>query len=494
MTKLAFSNLRSAIVLGLIALLALAAFFSGLSIPFAGPDEPRYAQVAREMLERGDWFTPTLGGHTWFEKPVLLYWFEIVFFNLFGVNEFAARLGPTLCGLGTVISLWFLGQAEGRGLRTANTFALIGASTLSIIGFSHGASFDIVVTFPITAALAAYFISDRGDSEKPTTTLAIFYFFVGLALLAKGLIGIVIPFGVVGIYHLLSRRLPSRKFMISLSWGLCLTTAVAAAWYLPMFLRHGWPFIDEFFVQHHFQRFTSNRYNHPQPFYFYLWVLPLMTLPWLPFVFAGLWPSVRTAFRPRLADGSSPLLLFSLSWLVVPLAFFSFSGSKLPGYILPAVPAAIALAGCFIRDRSSAKKGWRLATIVIACAAFVFVICLAQVAAPRYADGDTVKGLIESAAARGYASERVFGLHTVSHSAEFYSAGRLLRAPDGSQKKLESPSDLRAAMQQASVARALVLVPLKYVDELSSSGEVQTDVIRDNGELAIIAVTLLGQE
>jgi len=469
-------------------MLALAAYFSGLSMPFLGPDEPRYAQVAREMLERGDWFTPTLGGHTWFEKPVLLYWLEIVFFKLFGVNEFAARIGPTLCGLGTVVSLWFLGRAESSERRTAITFALIGASTLSIIGFSHGASFDIVVTFPITAALTGYFIFDRAES-KPTVPLALFYFFVGLALLAKGLIGIVIPFGVIGLYHLLSRRLPSRKFLISLSWGLILTAAVAATWYLPVYLRHGWPFIDEFFVQHHFQRFTSNKYQHPQPFYFYLWVLPLMTLPWLPFFFGGLWSLLQTALGRRTTDASSPLLLFLLSWLVVPLAFFSFSGSKLPGYILPAVPAAIALAGCFISDRSSAKKGWRLATIAIACAAFVFVIFLAQVAAPRYADGDSVKGLIEAAAARGYASDRVFGLQTVSHSAEFYAAGRLLRAPDGSQKELETPADLRSEMQRTGLDRVLVLVPLQRLDQLTSSGEVRVDLIRDNGEIAIVAVT-----
>lgn len=489
MTKSAISKPRSVIVGVLAVLLALAAYLSGLSMPFVGPDEPRYAQVAREMLERGDWITPTLGGHTWFEKPVLLYWLEIASFKVFGVSEFAARLGPTLCGLGTVVSLWILGRSLGRGQRTANYFALISASALSIIGFSHGASFDIVVTFPITAALAGYFIFESGDSKKPTLPLASFYFFIGLALLAKGLIGIVIPFGVIGLYHLLSRRLPDRTFLISLSWGLVLTAAVAATWYLPMSLRHGWPFIDEFFIQHHFQRFTSNKYRHPQPFYFYLWVLPLMTLPWLPFVLAGLWSSLRTAFRPRIADVSSPLLLFALAWLAVPLAFFSFSGSKLPGYILPSVPAGIALAAWFISDRSSAKKGWRIATVATACATFLFAIVLAQVIAPRYADGDTVKGLLESAAARGYSIDRVFGLHTVSHSAEFYAAGRLLREPDGTQKKLETPADVRNEMQRAGVTRVLVLVPLTQLGQLTSSNEVRSDLIRDNGDLAIVAVT-----
>ncbi|MEO7538558.1 MAG: phospholipid carrier-dependent glycosyltransferase, partial [Pyrinomonadaceae bacterium] len=86
-------------------------YFLGLNIPFVGPDESRYAQVAREMLERGDWITPTLGGHTWFEKPALLYWFEIASYKLFGITEFAARLGPALCGIGTVVSVWLLGRS-----------------------------------------------------------------------------------------------------------------------------------------------------------------------------------------------------------------------------------------------------------------------------------------------------------------------------------------------------------------------------------------------
>ncbi|HTH51235.1 MAG TPA: phospholipid carrier-dependent glycosyltransferase, partial [Pyrinomonadaceae bacterium] len=86
------------------AVLIPIAYLVGLNFPLVGPDEPRYAQVAREMMERGDWITPTLGGHTWFEKPVLLYWLEIVSYKIFGVNEAAARLGPALFGLGTVVA------------------------------------------------------------------------------------------------------------------------------------------------------------------------------------------------------------------------------------------------------------------------------------------------------------------------------------------------------------------------------------------------------
>src|SRR5687767_10480412 len=92
---------------------ALVVFFAGLTMPLVGPDEPRYAQVAREMFERGDWITPTLGGFNWFEKPALLYWLQIASFNLFGVSEFAARFGSALFGVGTVVALWTLGRNIG---------------------------------------------------------------------------------------------------------------------------------------------------------------------------------------------------------------------------------------------------------------------------------------------------------------------------------------------------------------------------------------------
>ena len=207
-------------------------YFFGLNIPFLGPDEARYAQIAREMLDRGDWITPTLGGFNWFEKPPLLYWLEMVSYKIFCVSEFAARLGPALFGLGTVVSLWALGifvsnNSNLKDLRPktdyANHLALIAASTLGILVFSRGASFDIIITFPITAALVCFFIwqskneveSEISASPRPivSASLGFFHVFIGIALLAKGLIGIIFPFAIIGVFYLLSRRFPSRTFV-----------------------------------------------------------------------------------------------------------------------------------------------------------------------------------------------------------------------------------------------------------------------------------------
>ena len=436
-----------------LAAIAVFVYFFGLSIPFVGPDEARYAQVAREMLNRDDWITPTLGGSNWFEKPPLLYWLEIISFKAFGINEFAARLGPAICGLGTVACLWALGRSFDRSANNfANWLALIAASTLGIIVFSHGASFDIILTFPLTGALVSFFIFDRKEDASFTKRylpLILFYVFIGVALLAKGLIGIIFPYAIAGFYYILSRQLPSRVFVVSIFWGTFLAVAIALIWYMPMYQRHGYQFIDEFIVQQHFQRFASNRYLHPQPFYFFFLLLPLMTLPWLPFFVVSIWKCSKGFLESKFARlqgeaqsstfSSSPLLVFAGCWVIVPLAFFSLSGSKLPGYIIPAVPATVIFTATYVFELTQKSNKWRKAILLIAGSTFGVVAILMMFAVPRYAESDSVKTLIQAANERGYLSNRVLTLHTRSYNAEFYAAGRL-----ASRSKWESSATFQA--------------------------------------------------
>lgn len=471
------------------------------------------------MFERGDWVTPTLGGFHWFEKPALLYWLQIAAYSLFGVSEFSARLGSALFGLGTIGGLWILGRSVDRAGDFANWLALISASSIGLIVFSRGASFDIMLTFPITAAMVCFFVHDLASNLDDRRSNAIaplfgFYFFIGVALLAKGLVGIVFPFAIVGCYLLISRRSPSRVFLTSLVWGTAIAAAVAATWYLPMYLRNGWEFIDEFFIQHHFQRYTSNKYLHPQPFYFFLWVLPLMTVPWLPFFLLGVWKFGRRLFYRRDAETrriddqvgtdatigteipvrqysvSSSLLTFSAAWLLVPLAFFSFSGSKLPGYILPAVPPALIIASVWVAGFVG-KGGWRPGLAkALAMTTFALVVGVILFALPRFADADSVKALIAAADARGMKNEKVMTLHTVSHNAEFYAAGRLVRDNDGRQIRFLGPADVVDQIRRSESGAVLVLTPLEYLRQLTESPLLLAEVLDDNDELAIIHVRL----
>lgn len=528
MTKTSGGNAKNGYFWIIFFAFAIFVYFFGLTIPLVGPDEPRYAQVAREMFERGDWITPTLGGFHWFEKPALLYWLQIASYHLFGVSEFAARFGSAVFGLGTVASLWILGrffatentEVESSATSTANStssvakdfanwLALIAASTIGIIVFSRGASFDIILTFPMTAALVSFFIFDLAQRYGATKTrkllsLSAFYFFIGVSVLAKGLIGIVFPFAIVGFYYLLSLKFPVKTFLVSLLWGIPLATIVAAAWYLPMYLTHGYAFIDEFFIQHHFQRYTSNKYRHPQPFYFFFWVLPLMTIPWLPFFIVSVWSFVKGLFYRENAElqtkrsvgfsetglpfSFSPLLLFSISWLTVPLVFFSFSGSKLPGYILPSVPAAIILTAVYVWRfvRKSRKRA--IAIKVIAIATLAFVTAASIFLAPPFAETDSVKSLITEADNRGYNDLKILMLHQISHNAEFYAAGRIDRTDDGAQEKLLGPAHVLREVRENGGSPVLVLVPLEYLNQLTSAPYLKSEVLKDNGELAIVHV------
>ena len=333
----------------LVLLLAVVAvYFYGLgSAPLLGPDEPRYAQVAREMNARGDWVTPTLGGHTWFEKPALLYWLMMAGYSVFGVSEFAARFGSACAGVLTLLLIGWVGRraelTAGEWMRPFGlTCAAVMASSAGLLVFSRGASFDIVLTATVTASLACFFVSEiERDERRRRWLLAGFYASVGLSLLAKGLVGIVIPAGVVGLYFVLRRRLP-HPLRLGLISGTLICAAVAALWYAPVIARHGQAFVEEFFVRQHFARYVSNKYHHPQPFYFYVPIMALLALPWTAFLAGGL-ASLRE-LNWRAEDAPSKLRVLAFAWLVVPVLFFSLSGSKLPGYVLPAVPGAALLA------------------------------------------------------------------------------------------------------------------------------------------------------
>ena len=475
------------------AALIVCFYLFGLGIPLLGPDEPRYAQVAREMFERGDWITPTLGGFNWFEKPALLYWLEIGSYNIFGVSEFSARLGSALFGLATIAALWILGsELERRDpsrKNLADWLALTAASSIGMIVFSRGASFDVILTFPVTAALVSFFVYEL-RKEKTDFSLLLFYIFIGIALLAKGLIGIVLPFGIVGLYYLLSHQIPPRNFLISLAWGTALSTLVASVWYVPMYYQHGWEFIDEFIIQHHFQRFTSNKYQHPQPFHFFFWVLPLMTIPWLPFFAAAIWKIVRNLFsslQHKPGDDSIKLRLFAFAWLIVPVLFFSASGSKLPGYVLPALPGALILTGLFLFDLSRRHRYVRLGIPIISVATFVLLAGAVIFVVPRFAAADSVKGLIQSADAQGFSGKPVLMFHTVSHNAEFYAAGRVVRDPNGAQEKITSLDALVHAVRIGG-GIAVVLMPIPYLEQIKTEQRLSYAVLGNNGETAAVGV------
>jgi len=529
--------------------LAIAFFYLfGLGrLSLVGPDEPRYAEVAREMLARHDWITPTLGGHPWFEKPALLYWLMIASYRALGVNEYAARLGPAICGLLTAAFVFWLGRTVARTNavtepeRTAylgEWIALIFLSSFGAIAFSRAASFDIVLTMSLTGALCCFFTWQvaNSNSRNGPWLLAAFYLFVGLSLLAKGLVGIVLPFGIIGAYFLILREWPTRRFAFSLLWGLPLTLLVAACWYGPMIYLHGGTFIDQFIVQHHFARFLSNKYHHPQPFYFYLPVILLMVLPW-PIVLIASLASLRRWSR-REKSAIDLMRAFALAWALVPLLFFSLSKSKIPGYVLPVIPAAALLIGECIDGFLRANRGQRVirltATLLLigavggawysmrevgapvwltsmllggisiialfaiimprprvsfplfAAIPFVIGLCALKPAA-SVANGDSVRDLIRSADGRGYSSAPVLYLLCDDRTAEFYASGRLTYDSVGEPTRFEGAQDVAAAIRQKGGV-GLVLIETRWETQLTDYRAVVAEKIADNGWITIFVV------
>jgi len=529
-------------------------YFYGLGhLPFVGPDEPRYAQVAREMFLRQDLITPTLGGHTWFEKPALLYWMMVVSFKLFGVSEWAARLPAALSGLLTVAAVYCIGtriEREASEKLSGYGFwvTLASATTLGIIVFARAASFDIILTMTTTWALVLYLLHElEGSAKRRLAFLFGFYVFIGLSLLAKGLVGIVIPIGVVALYHLFRRRFPESSILTSLLWGLPLALIMASAWYAPVILRHGWPFIDQFYIQHHFARYVSDKYHHWRPVYYYLFVIPLLALPWTAFLvdglrYAGTWlRSTKIPERDRSLFSLNRLLVFALAWFLFPLIFFSFGNSKLPGYIVPVLPAASLIIGerlwrlnsghtnsnwairitaslCLLFAIGTPVYAWLTKDLSPACAfliaaplclaggfallplrkktaavlvfggvTFVALIVALRCAAPAMADRESSKRLLQLADMRGYSRTVIYGMQRSDRTPEFYAAGRVVYGADEEPIMYEGPSQVIGESQRRGGA-VLVFVPLEELSQLTEVAAVHADVIGNNRRYAIVAV------
>src|SRR5271165_3239498 len=353
----------------LIALIAFCGFlfFAGLQvIGLLGADEPRYAQIAREMLARHDWVTPVLFGQPWLEKPPLLYWGEMLAYKATGsVTGWAARLpSAALCTL-MVFFIYVWARRLRRGMQL--DAALITAASVLIIGFGRGASTDMPLAATFTIAMLSWY--GWYESQDRAWLLA-FYAFVGLGTLAKGPVAVFLAVLIIVAFAALRRdwRLVLRTLWLP---GIALYLAVVLPWFIAV--QHANPeFFRVFILEHNLARYTSDIYRHKQPFWYYLPVALIGLVPWTVFVITSLVDAIRD-WRYSVAEpqGKEDLRTYLALWFLLPIVFFSLSQSKLPGYILPSIPAATILLADFILRREQegdTPSPWLILTHAALCA------------------------------------------------------------------------------------------------------------------------------
>jgi 4-amino-4-deoxy-L-arabinose transferase-like glycosyltransferase len=343
----------------------LVPIFGGDALGLVGADEPRYAQVAREMLARRDYVTPVLWGHPWLEKPALYYWRAMFAFREFGVHDWSARLPSASFAFMLVVLIYLhIRRFRNGGQLDA---ALITASCAGILSFARGASTDMQLAAPFCIGMLGWYAWYETDSKF---WLFDIYFFVGAATLAKGPVAPLLALVIIGIFAGLRREWS--LFRRSLWWpGIVLYFAMVLPWFIAVQRRNP-AFLRIFFFEHNLERFATNRFEHYHPFWYYVPVVLLGLTPWAVIAVAAFADAVGRSideWKVRLAKNryigheraGDAFPEFLVLWAVVVIVFFSFSESKLPGYILPALPPIAILTGDYLnRIRFRGLNVWLL--------------------------------------------------------------------------------------------------------------------------------------
>jgi 4-amino-4-deoxy-L-arabinose transferase-like glycosyltransferase len=405
----------------------LVPFFGGAQLGLVGADEPRYAQVAREMLAAhsqdchdvhariaphslrakdlhasykcliGGTVTPVLYGRPWLEKPALYYWRAMSFFKEFGVSDWSARL-PSGTGAGALIILAFLHLRRFRPGGHLDA-ALIMVSMAGMVGFARGASTDMQLAAPLSMGLLGWYAWYETGKKFWLFDL---YFFGAAATLAKGPIAIFLMLGTIMLFLGLRREWGALRRTIWLP-GLALFLLMVLPWYIEVQL-HNPHFFRIFFLEHNIERFATDRYQHSQHWFYYVVVLIIALMPWTAIAMRALFDGMELSINEwkvrhkpqrylghvRAGDAFPEFLVL---WTLLPVVFFSFSVSKLPGYILPSMPPLAILAGDYLfRIRRAGLPHWLLNVHAGLVGFMTFVILLCPqymifqriVPAPRY--------------------------------------------------------------------------------------------------------------
>ncbi|MBP2651145.1 MAG: hypothetical protein H6Q74_1970 [Firmicutes bacterium] len=324
-------QLQSSFILVTVITIVMLFFNLGV-IPLADPDEPVYAETAREMIQFNDYLSPRIYGEFWYDKPPMYYWLAAGSFQIFGVSEFAARVPSVLLGIACVLYVYF---AVKRLIneRAAMVSSLVLVTSLEFFYLAKGAVTDMTLTLCLTVALLGFL-------EKRYYLL---YIFAALATVTKGPIGLVFPGAIIFLYWAVNRNF-SEIIKMRLPLGVIIYAVIAVPWYWLMYQHHGAAFIDTFFGFHNIVRFTQPEHNETAAWYFFIPILLIGFMPWSAVMFQSIWRAVTRSGR------DSRVLNFMLIWAAFIFVFFTISQTKLVSYIFPMFPPLAIVVGWYIHS------------------------------------------------------------------------------------------------------------------------------------------------
>ncbi|HEX4780182.1 MAG TPA: glycosyltransferase family 39 protein [Usitatibacter sp.] len=359
------------VALAALALVALLVGLANLDRPLANPDEGRYSEISREMVASGDWVTPRLDAIKYFEKPPLQYWATAAAFEVFGTGEIPARLYVWFAGFATLVIVGFA-AARLADPRTGLASVLVLAASPYFMALGGVVTLDMGLTLWTTATFFALLLAEHavGRPREQRLWMLASWAAMALAVLSKGLVGIVFAGAAVFFVMVFSRGISILRRM-HWGWGLAIFLAIAAPWFIAV-SRANPEFARFFFIHEHFERFLTHEHRRVQPAWFFVPIVLVGFLAWLPALFAA----IASAWRAPEVAGGRPLRV-ALAWSLFILAFFSASGSKLPTYVLPLFPALAYVVGRYVAHascRSLSRSAWvflALSIVLVGTASFL---------------------------------------------------------------------------------------------------------------------------
>ena len=347
--------------LALIAALALFVAIDNMGRPLANPDEGRYSEIAREMAVTGDWVTPRLNGVKYLWKPPLQYWASATALSAFGVSEYPARLYTTLCAL---LCLVAVGYTAWRLAGAASAALSVGVllSSPYFMGLAGVVTLDMGLTAWTTVSVCAFLLGATSAPGEGRWWMRLAWVGMALAVLSKGLIGIVFPAAAVFLHCLIHR---DWRLLARLEWlaGGALFAVIAVPWFV-LAARANPEFLEFFFIHEHFQRFLTKTHRREEPAWFFAALFFVGFLPWA----MTLIPAAIASWREEAQRAAFPWRRFALLWSGFIVAFFSASSSKLPAYILPVFPVFALVLGDWLARVPPQRlwKGMALIAVVVA--------------------------------------------------------------------------------------------------------------------------------